>query len=136
MARKEKTYTVESGRDTGKTFLIKEMSVLQADRWAQRALFALAKSGVDASSVDLSGGMLEMAKFAFQAIGGIDPDVGTELLDELLSCVQIIPSGGIPRSLVIDSDIEDVKTLMLLRKEALMIHIDFLEQGSSPDLSQ
>lgn len=133
--RKEKTFSVDAGRDAGKVFQIKEMPVMQADKWAQRALFAIAKSGVDASSIDLNGGMLEMAKFAFQSIGGIDPDTGGELLDELLTCVEIIPSGGTPRSLVIDADIEDVKTLYLLRKEALMLHIDFLAQGSSPDLS-
>lgn len=76
-----------------------------------------------------------MAKFAFQAIGGIDPDVGGELLDELLTCAQIIPGGGIARPIVLDSDIEDVKTLYILRKEALMIHIDFLAQGSPSDSS-
>lgn len=133
--RKEKVYTVDSGRDAGKSFLIREMPVLQADKWAQRALFAIAQSGADASNVDLKGGMMEMAKFAFSAIGGIDADAGGELLDELLTCVQIIPSGGEARSMIIDSDIEDVKTLFLLRQEALMIHIDFLKQGSSPDSS-
>ena len=30
--RKEKTFTVETGRDAGKTFLIREMPVIQADR--------------------------------------------------------------------------------------------------------
>lgn len=133
--RKEKTFTVETGRDAGKTFLIREMPVIQADRWAQRALFAMAKSGMDAQNLDLTSGMLGMAKFAFQAIGGIDPDVGGELLDELLTCAQIIPGGGIARPIVLDSDIEDVKTLYILRKEALMIHIDFLAQGSPSDSS-
>lgn len=66
--RKERTYTIESGRDAGKTFLIKEMPVIQADKWAQRALFAISKSGADASGFNINGGMLEMAKFAFDAI--------------------------------------------------------------------
>ena len=133
--RKEKIFTVEKGRDAGKTFVVREMPVIQADRWAQRALFSMAKAGIDAHGMDFNNGMLGMAKFAFQAIGGIDPDVGGELLDELLTCVQIIPTGGTARPMVIESDIDDVKTLYVLRKEALMLHIDFLEQGSSPESS-
>ncbi len=135
MTLKTKEVVIESGRDEGKKFLITEMPLLKADRWAQRALFALASGGVDAGTLDLSGGMLEMAKFAFAAIGNIDPQIGGELLDELLECVQAIPSGGNPRDLEIETDIQDLKTLYLLRKEALFIHIDFLTQGNSLDLS-
>ena len=133
--RKEKIYTIEKGEDAGKTFLLKRMPMMQADRWAQKALFAIAHSGVDASGLDLKGGMVEMAKLAFSALGGIDPDTGGELLDELLTCVQIIPSGGEPRNMIIDSDIEDLRTLFVLRKEVFALHVDFLTQGSSPDSS-
>lgn len=135
MARKTKDITIESGRDAGKTFRITEMPILQADKWAQRALFAIARAGVDTSSINMSGGMLEMARLALDVVGKIDPEVGGDLLDELLSCVQIIPTGGVPRSLVMDSDIEDIKTLFVLRKEVLALHIDFLKSGNSPDMS-
>ena len=80
--------------------------------------------------------MLGMAKLTLNAIGNIDPIVGNELMDELLGCVQIIPSGGVARGVIFyddASDIEDVKTLFMLRKEALLIHLDFLTEGSSPD---
>ncbi len=135
MARKTKDITIESGRDAGKTFRITEMPILQADKWAQRALFAIARAGVDTSSINMNGGMLEMARLALDVVGKIDPEVGGDLLDELLSCVQIIPTGGVPRSLVMDSDIEDIKTLFVLRKEVLALHIDFLKSGNSPDMS-
>lgn len=135
MARKTKDITIESGRDVGKSFRITEMPILQADKWAQRALFAIARAGVDTSSINMNGGMLEMARLALDVVGKIDPEVGGDLLDELLSCVQIIPTGGIPRSLVMDSDIEDIKTLFVLRKEVLALHIDFLKNGNSPDMS-
>lgn len=135
MARKTKDITIESGRDAGKSFRITEMPILQADKWAQRALFAIARAGVDTSSININGGMLEMARLALDVVGKIDPEVGGDLLDELLSCVQIIPTGGIPRSLVMDSDIEDIKTLFVLRKEVLALHIDFLKNGNSPDMS-
>lgn len=135
MARKTKDITIESGRDAGKTFRITEMPILQADKWAQRAIFAIARAGVDTSSINMNGGMLEMARLALDVVGKIDPEVGGDLLDELLSCVQIIPTGGVPRSLVMDSDIEDIKTLFVLRKEVLALHIDFLKNGNSPDMS-
>lgn len=135
MARKTKDITIESGRDAGKSFRITEMPILQADKWAQRALFAIARAGVDTSSINMNGGMLEMARLALDVVGKIDPEVGGDLLDELLSCVQIIPTGGVPRSLVMDSDIEDIKTLFVLRKEVLALHIDFLKYGNSPDMS-
>lgn len=135
MARKTKDITIESGRDAGKSFRITEMPILQADKWAQRAIFAIARAGVDTSSINMNGGMLEMARLALDVVGKIDPEVGGDLLDELLSCVQIIPTGGVPRSLVMDSDIEDIKTLFVLRKEVLALHIDFLKNGNSPDMS-
>lgn len=136
MARKTKTITMDSGRDAGKTFLITEMPLLQADRWAQQALFALARSGIETQQFDEDEGMLGMAKVALNAISHIDPLVSNELMNELLTCVQIVPSGGVARDLIFDDDsgdIEDVKTLFMLRKEALMIHLDFLTAGSSPD---
>lgn len=135
MARKTKDITIESGRDAGKSFRITEMPILQADKWAQRALFAIARAGVDTSSINMNGGMLEMARLALDVVGKIDPEVGGDLLDELLSCVQIIPTGGVPRSLVMDSDIEDIKTLFVLREEVLALHIDFLKSGNSPNMS-
>jgi len=57
--------------------------------------------------------------------------IATDLLNELLDCARIVPSGGTPRDILLDSDIESIKTLWQIRKEALMIHIDFLTDGSS-----
>lgn len=137
MARKTKTLTIESGRDAGKTFLITEMPLLQADRWAQQALFALAKSGISGTdAIDTSEGMLGMARFTLQALGNIDPTIGNDLMNELLTCIQIIPSGGVAREILLDDgDIEEITTLFILRKEALLLHLDFLTAGSSPDMS-
>ena len=55
MARKTATVLIEdAGRDQGKTFLIREMSAHRAERWATRALMALAKAGVQVPD-DLAG---------------------------------------------------------------------------------
>ncbi|MEY0216857.1 hypothetical protein AB7W58_20970 [Providencia rettgeri] len=129
MALKSKTITIEKGRDEGKTYLITEMPISKADNWAMRALFAIANGGVDLESVNPNMGMLGMANVAIKALAGIDPKVGIPLLDELLECVQVVPSGGNARALLLDSDVKDLTTMFTLRKEALAIHLDFLVQG-------
>ncbi|MEY0432404.1 hypothetical protein AB7V88_21790 [Providencia rettgeri] len=129
MALKSKTITIEKGRDEGMTYLITEMPISKADHWAMRALFAIANGGVDLESVNPNMGMLGMANVAIKALAGIDPKVGIPLLDELLECVQVVPSGGNARALLLDSDVKDLTTMFTLRKEALAIHLDFLVQG-------
>lgn len=150
MARKTKTITLESGRDKGKSFLITEMPVTRADKWANTALLAMLRGGVDvggvnfgliadtlgssdAPKIDPMGGMLELARVSIAGLGNVTEVVGQELLDQLIhDCVKVIPSGGNPRDLLsIDDEIEDLKTLWVLRKESFLLHIDFLADGSS-----
>lgn len=134
MSLKTKTITIEKGRDEGKTFVITEMPITKADNWAMRALFAIANGGIDIEGINPNMGMLGMAQVAIKALSGIKPDVGIPLLDELLECVQVLPSSGNARALIIDSDIKDLSTMFTLRKEVLSIHIDFLTQGGGSDL--
>ena len=47
MARRTETFTATYGRDAGKSFTLTEMPADQAERWAIRALLALAGAGVD-----------------------------------------------------------------------------------------
>ena len=152
MARKTKTLVIESGRDQGKSFLITEMPVTRADKWANTALLAMLRGGVDvgnvnfaliadtiqkkegdAPKIDPMGGMLELARITIAGLGNVTETVGQELLDQLIDdCAQVISSGGVVRQMLsIDDEIEDLKTLWMLRKEALLIHIDFLADGSS-----
>jgi len=134
MARKVKNLTIEKGRDKGKTFVITEMPLLQADRWTNRCVLALAASGVDTSNIDLEAGIMSMTSALLQAVGGLDPYVAQELLDELLDCVKVKSSSGEIRKLVISDeagDVEDLSTFFHLRKEAIMLHLDFLGLGDT-----
>ena len=150
MARKTKTLVIESGRDKGKSFLITEMPVTRADKWANTALLAMLRGGVDvgnvnfgliadtigvgdAPKIDPMGGMLELARITIAGLGNVTETVGQELLDQLINdCAQVISSGGVVRQMLsIDDEIEDLKTLWMLRKESLLLHIDFLADGSS-----
>ena len=136
MARKTKDLVIADGRDKGKTFVITEMSVIDADNWAHRALLAMFRGGVDVGNLDFSnintsGGMLELARVVIAGLGNMQESIATDLLNELLDCAKIVPSGRTPRDILLDSDIESIKTLWQIRKEALMIHIDFLTDDSS-----
>lgn len=150
MARKTKTVVIESGRDNGKSFLVTEMPVTKADKWANTALLAMMRGGVDvggvnfdlisntimtsdAPKIDVSGGMLELARISIAGLGNVTEAVGQSLLDQLIEdCVQVVPTGGAARPMLsIDDEIEDLKTLWTLRKEAFILHIDFLADGSS-----
>ncbi len=150
MARKTKTLVIDSGRDQGKSFLITEMPVTRADKWANTALLAMLRGGVDvgnvnfgliadtigvgdAPKIDPMGGMLELARITIAGLGNVTETVGQELLDQLINdCAQVISSGGVVRQMLsIDDEIEDLKTLWVLRKESFLLHIDFLADGSS-----
>jgi len=150
MARKTKTLVIESGRDQGKSFLITEMPVTRADKWANTALLAMLRGGVDVGNVNFGliadtigvgdapkiepmGGMLELARITIAGLGNVTETVGQELLDQLINdCAQVISSGGVVRQMLsIDDEIEDLKTLWMLRKESFLLHIDFLADGSS-----
>lgn len=150
MARKTKTVAIESGRDNGKSFLVTEMPLTKADKWANTALLAMMRGGVDvggvnfdligntlmpsdAPKIDVSGGMLELARISIAGLGNVTETVGQSLLDQLIEdCVQVVPTGGAARPMLsVDDEIEDLKTLWTLRKEAFILHIDFLADGSS-----
>ena len=51
-------------------------------------------------------------------------DAAKPLLDEMMTCVQIIPSANIKRKLV-EEDIEEVATRLQLRKAIWNLHMDF-----------
>lgn len=134
---KTKTVTIEfEGKDKGKSFLITEMPLIQADRWAWGLGHGMLQGGLKGADIDVNkldfktnGGILEFAKLGVSALGGIDEDKLFRLLDELTeNCIQIIPSNGIARSIV-DGDIASIKTLNYLRIQAIDVHIDFLKEG-------
>ena len=147
MARKTKDVTIENGRDAGKTFRITEMPVTKADKWANTALLAMMRGGVDVGNVnfgaikstitgdnvDPMGGMLELARISIAGLGNVTDEVGQELLDQLIDdCVKVVASSGTLRDLLnVDDEIQDLKTLWTLRKESFLIHISFLAEGSS-----
>lgn len=127
MARKTKTVTItSSGRDQGKVFFLTEMPATKAEKWAARAFLALAKAGLDVPEEAASAGVAGFAAMGLDAIGKLNWEDAEPLLDEMMGCVQVQPSPGITRPLVESADdIEEVMTLLEIRKELLELHLGF-----------
>lgn len=130
--RKTKTVSIDAeGRDRGKTFLITEMPAAQAERWAMRALMAVADAGIDLPESAASAGMAGVAAIGIRAIFRIPFEKAEPLMNEMMGCVQFVwdKRKNLTRPLVDDGtdedDIEEVATRLLLRSEVFELHTGF-----------
>lgn len=136
MARKETTFVAETGRDLGKQFLITEMSASQAENWAFQVILAVGNAGIEIPEGLASQGMSGLMAIGYMNLLKIPFDAAKPLLDEMMNCVQIIPSANIKRKLV-EEDIEEVGTRLQLRKATWNLHMDFfLNESKSTSESE
>ena len=133
MARKETTFVAETGRDLGKQFLITEMSASQAENWAFQVILAVGNAGIEIPEGLASQGMAGLMAIGYMNLLKIPFDAAKPLLDEMMNCVQIIPSANIKRKLV-EEDIEEVATRLQLRKSVWNLHMDFFLKESKSTL--
>lgn len=119
---KEVTITAE-GRDHGRKYLITEMTASQAERWAFRALSAMASAGYDLPPDFAAGGMAVISLIGLKSILSADFDKIEPLLGEMMDCVQSVQAAA-TRPLVED-DIEEVATRVRLRDEVFELHVGF-----------
>lgn len=130
MARKTKMYTVpasDGNRDGGKAFRITEMSAYDAEVWGQRALLAMAQSGVIIDEDVIRAGLGAVAAHGMKALLTMGFDDARPLLDEMMTCVEFIPDrtkADISRQ-PDKEDIEEVSTILALRAEVVEIHTGF-----------
>jgi tail assembly chaperone len=126
--RKEITVTISAeGRDQGKVFYLREMSAVRAEKWATRVLLALGRSGAKIPDDVGMSGLAGLAAIGLRAIAALDYRDAEPLLDEIMTCVQIIPDPSRPmvRRATIEDDFEEVMTLVQLRDEVLSLHLGF-----------
>lgn len=132
--RKELTYTItDEGRDKGKVFKLTEMGADPAERWALRLIFAMMNAGIEMPDDIESMGMAGLLVMGLRSLGKIPYPLAEPLLDELMGCVSIIPDPGKPnvvRSLI-ESDIEEVKTRLMLKKEVFDLHTGFFTDAEA-----
>lgn len=128
MARKTVVYTVaDTGRDHDKAFLLTEMPASKAEKWAARAMFAMASNGIEIPDDVMNAGFAGLATFGVSLMGKLPFDVADVLLDEMFACVVRVPNIDKPNvtRALIEDDIEEVLTRVKLRMELFKLHADF-----------
>ncbi|TIS32645.1 MAG: hypothetical protein E5X11_23770, partial [Mesorhizobium sp.] len=137
--RKEIDVTIaDDGRDQGKTFHIREMPATRAEKWAMRALLAVARSGVELPDDFAGMGMQGIAIVGIRAITKIAFEDAEPLLDEMMECVTIKPDPRNPaiQRPLIEGDVEEIATLIQLRQEVINLHVGFLPKATSRNRSR
>lgn len=132
--RKTKEFTIETqNRDNGKRFRITEMSAVAQEKWATKAIVAIANSGIDLPFDNLQGveGLSKLLAISgIKALMNVRYELAEPLYDELLSCCEYLGKQGenISRPLsnaTAEEVIEEVTTLFTLRLEVWKLHTDF-----------
>lgn len=133
--------TITEGPDAGKVFRVRQMSAATTEEWAGRALLALfnASGGrTDAASLMETAKTSQTAALmqALSALSGLRWETAKPLLDMLLGQIDRVPNPEKPHAVVpltpnnVDAHIEDVKTLLRLRGEALRLSLDFFDTAA------
>lgn len=144
MRKTEKVVVQTEGRDKGKAFFITEMSAFKAEKWGLRALLALENSGFELPADVKGTGMAGIAALGVEKVVGQGAHLNfvefEPLLDEMMECVQVIPNpqdDKIVRPLRDQyDDIEEVSTILQLRREVLLLHLGFLPAAVQSTLRQ
>lgn len=132
MRRTQQITIADAGRDHGKVFVLTEMGARPAHNWGCRAIFAVMNAGVDIPDGIEDAGMAGIAAISIKALGKIPFGAAEPLLDELLTCVQFVPDPQKPGTVraLFDGDIEEVKTIFQLQKEAFLLHVQDFTSGA------
>lgn len=117
----------DAGRDSGKVFILKEMPASKTEKWAARAVLALARSGVDIPEDIAASGIAGIARLGVKALAGMTFPDAESLMDEMFECVSISPDPNHPEVVraIIEDDIEEVTTRVRLRAEVFNLHASF-----------
>lgn len=118
-----------NSRDHGKHYLLVEMDAMRGEWFAIRAGLLLAEAGIDVGEVQ---GFQALAIAGITSLAKIKAEDLKPLLDEMLSCVQIIPDISFPdnrRRISMVGDISEVSTLLKLRLELFELHVGFSLPG-------
>lgn len=131
MALKEQIVTITAdGRDKGKQYIVTEADPFRTEAWCTRALFAAMNAGVDIPENIASAGLAGVVALGAKALALVPYDTAKPLLDEMLTCVQYKVAGGVTRGLGYDGDIEELSTILQLRKVIVGLHTDFFTDAN------
>lgn len=115
-------------RDNSKTFVLTEMDAYAGQKWATRALFALARSGLHIGVEALSGGWAVLAGYGLKALLSADYNVVEPLLDEMLAQAKYEHAPGHPLQNIVAGKnccVEEIKTFLTLQSALFKLHTGF-----------
>lgn len=128
--RRKSTVTIAKpaegeNRDAGKTFVVTEVDAVTAEEWGLRALMAVGTSGIQIPQELLSLGILAIPLVGYQVFMGAKEEAVLPLWREMLpACVSIRHSDTVLQPFE-RSQVEEVSTLIELRKTILELHTGF-----------
>lgn len=133
--------TITEGPDAGKVFRVRQMSAATTEEWAGRALLALLNASggrADAASLMETAKTSQTAALmqALSGLSGLSWETAKPLLDMLLGQIDRVQNPEKPDVVVrlspdnVNAHIEDVKTLLRLRGEALRLSLDFFDTAA------
>jgi hypothetical protein len=127
MPRRIVTVTIRAeGRDVGKQFILREMPAEQAEAWGTRALLAIVRGGgPNVTEETVSMGLAGLAVLGIGSLGAVQYEELKPLLKEMMECVTLQTPSGVERALNGQDDIEEIATLLQIRKELLELHVGF-----------
>lgn len=136
--RKTQTFTGTVERDKGKIFILTEMPADQAERWAIRALLALARTGAELPAGAADAGMAGIAAAGLQALSKLAYEDAGPLLDEMMTCVRYQPPNPdvLPQPIYRGEacQIDEVATFLAIRKAVFILHTGFSTADGSPSM--
>lgn len=113
-----------ANRDAGKTFVITEVSAVQAEEWALRAMMALGTSGIVVPQEMADAGLIGVALVSYQAFMGAQWEAVAPLWREMLPCISYESNPGV-RMPFNEGLVEEVSTLLELRRHIVELHTGF-----------
>lgn len=124
---REVEFTMDEGRDAGKTFKIKELPAFQMDRWITRLIGCFAKENITMFDlVDMP--FIELVNNIYKIESEKEKN---ELFDELLASCYLKKEGiDIPmKDNNVNSFVDEWQTLYRLKEEALKLNLGFFARG-------
>jgi hypothetical protein len=126
MARQTIEYSIQvPGRDFGKTFILTEAPATQSELWAMRAFLAITNSGGEIPDNVLALGPPGLLVAGIRAFAKVRYEDAEPLLAEMFSCVTARRMSPTVTRGIIEDDIEEPQTRLLLRLEIISLHVGF-----------
>lgn len=133
MTRKTLTVTIDAGgRDKGKVFLLTEHDALTAWKWGSKAMAAMIRNGAVIPDEVRDGGIIQTLAVGVFQLGNLPwPDL-EPLLDELMTCVQFVPTPERPDVVrkLFKGDVDEPDTYSRLAKEVYHLHTGFFPNAA------